>query len=286
MWDRNYFSHSIPNPPGGNVFDELHRRGICYTLAGENIGINNYPDDVATQTIFNGWMSSSGHRALILGSGFNRVGIGAFKGTGSTYPDHLWTAVFIHTCGSATPTPAPTPTKTPAPTKTPGPTPTATPRPSPTPTPRPTATPRATATPHPTATPKPTPRPTSGTTTTPTPNVTPEPTPEVTPPVTPDPQVAPGTADVLVGGAVIGMWVDKATDATFDGTGWPDWPLPAPTEPPAAATDGPPGETGPPVVDGLVTDTDGGSLRVVEPQSNMGLLDTIVGGVLAGFLGS
>ena len=25
MWDRNYFSHSIPNPPGGNVFDELHR---------------------------------------------------------------------------------------------------------------------------------------------------------------------------------------------------------------------------------------------------------------------
>jgi uncharacterized protein YkwD len=38
MWDRNYFSHTIPSPPGGNVFDELHRRGICYTVAGENIG--------------------------------------------------------------------------------------------------------------------------------------------------------------------------------------------------------------------------------------------------------
>src|SRR6185503_3793868 len=51
MWDRSYLSHDIPNPPGGNVFDELHRRGICYTTAGENIGVNNYPDDVATQTM-------------------------------------------------------------------------------------------------------------------------------------------------------------------------------------------------------------------------------------------
>ena len=23
MWDRNYFSHSIPNPPGGDVFDAI-----------------------------------------------------------------------------------------------------------------------------------------------------------------------------------------------------------------------------------------------------------------------
>ena len=35
---------------------------------------------------------------MILGSGFNRVGIGAFKGTDGAYPKHLYTAVFTHTC--------------------------------------------------------------------------------------------------------------------------------------------------------------------------------------------
>ena len=125
MWDRNYFSHDIPSPPGGKVFDEMKRRGICYTLAGENIGRNNYPDDQTTQVNFNGWMASSTHKAIILGSGFNRIGVGAFKGTGGTYPNHEFVAVFSHSCSSATPTPAPTPT--------PRPTPTATPRPTPTP---------------------------------------------------------------------------------------------------------------------------------------------------------
>ena len=43
MWDRDYFSHNIPNPPGGNVFDKLHREDICYTLAGENIGSTTTP---------------------------------------------------------------------------------------------------------------------------------------------------------------------------------------------------------------------------------------------------
>ena len=51
MYDRDYFSHDIPNPPGGKVWNELHRRGVCYTIAGENIGWNNFPDDVATQTM-------------------------------------------------------------------------------------------------------------------------------------------------------------------------------------------------------------------------------------------
>ena len=119
MNDRNYFSHNIPSPPGGDVFDELRRRGICYTVAGENIGTNNYPDDVATQTMFNGWMNSSSHRALILGSGFNRIGVGAYKGTGADYPKHYWTAVFTHSCASATPAPTPKPTPKPTPDPTP-----------------------------------------------------------------------------------------------------------------------------------------------------------------------
>ncbi len=115
MWDRNYFGHDIPNPPGGKVFDELKRRGICYTVAGENIGRNNYPDDQTTQVNFNSWMSSSTHKGLILGSGFNRIGVGAFKGTGTTYPNHIFVAIFTHSCSSATPTPGPPPPPTPRP---------------------------------------------------------------------------------------------------------------------------------------------------------------------------
>ncbi len=119
---------------------------------------------------------------------------------------------------------------------------------------------------------------------TPTPELTPQPTPELTP----DPAVSPGSGDVLLGGAVYAIWRDEVSDG---GTGgfWPQWPQDA------IATDPPPIETGPPLVTdpplgtedpgGIVTDADGGSLQVVEPPPVMGLLDTIVGGVVASFLG-
>ena len=178
MYDRNYFSHTIPSPPGGNVFDELKRRGICYTTAGENIGSNDYPDDVATQTMFNGWMNSSGHRAIILGAGFNHVGIGAFKGTGSDYPNHLWTAVFTHPCGSS------------APRQTPKPTPKPTPRTAPTPKPTPHATPRPTA------------------------EVVADATAEVTPEITLEPTAAPTVE--LLGGTDYPIWLDSIVLEGFD----------------------------------------------------------------------
>src|SRR3954466_4985849 len=47
---RDYFSHSLP-PGGYNVFHVLDEKGYCYHIAGENIGWNNYPDDVATSTV-------------------------------------------------------------------------------------------------------------------------------------------------------------------------------------------------------------------------------------------
>ena len=285
MWDRNYFSHTIPNPPGGTVFDELKRQGICYTLAGENIGVNNYPDDQSTQVLFNGWMGSSVHKGLILGSGFTKIGVGAFKGTGSTYPNKLYTAIFTHPCSSATPTPAPThtpaptPSRTPAPTKTPSPTPKPTPTPTHTPAPTPSHTPTPTHTAKPTATPTATP--------TDTPDVTAEPTPEVT--VEPTPVVgAPGPEGLAVGGAVAAVWMHAATDGNPDATAWPDWPAATPTPPPIV-TDAPPtfaSESLPPDQDALVTDADGGSLQVYDPPGSSNLVDTIVGDVVAAFLGT
>ena len=60
MIDRNYFSHSIPGY--GKVWDKLNAIGYCYNVAGENIGWNNYPDDIATAAIQQAFMDSPGHR--------------------------------------------------------------------------------------------------------------------------------------------------------------------------------------------------------------------------------
>ena len=130
MIDRNYFSHQIP-PSGTTVFDEMSRRGYCFTVAGENIGTNNFPDDIATQTIHQGFMDSAGHRANIMGN-WTVIGVGAYKGADGK---HMWTVLFAKKCGGAPPPPPPPPAPkpkpappqpviTPAPTQAPTPTPT------------------------------------------------------------------------------------------------------------------------------------------------------------------
>jgi uncharacterized protein YkwD len=147
MISRGYFSHQIPG--GGTVFDVMQRKGYCFKLAGENIGWNSYPDDIATQAVQKQFMSSSGHRRNILGSAWDVVGIGAYKGpTGKK----MYTVIFADKCGTtvrATPKPTPRPTAKPKPR--------ATARPTLKPTPRPTAKPKPRATPTPVATPTPTP---------------------------------------------------------------------------------------------------------------------------------
>lgn len=156
MSDRNYFSHDIPNPPGGKVFGEMDRRGYCYHVAGENIGWNNSSDSTATSKIHSAFMASSGHRANILGSSWDRIGIGAYKdGSGK----HFWTVLFADACGSS-PKPTPKPTPRPAPRATPGPTPKPTPRPTAKPTVSPTNAPTAVPTDLPTGPPFDTPTPT------------------------------------------------------------------------------------------------------------------------------
>ena len=144
---RDYFSHTIPGY--GKVWDKLHAIGYCYVVAGENIGWNNYPDDLATAAIQQAFMDSAGHRANILGKAWDVIGIGAYKGpTGKK----MWTVLFADKCGS-----------------------TSTPK----------STPKPTSKPKPRATPRPTPRPTPRRTANPTPALTPEPTPfvEATPPL-------------------------------------------------------------------------------------------------------
>ena len=145
---RDYFSHSIPGY--GKVWDKLHAIGYCYKVGGENIGWNNYPDDVATAAIHKMFMGSSGHRANILGRAWDVIGIGAYKGpTGKK----MWTVIFADKCGTTSTAPKPTAKPTPKPTKkpavratprpvkaTPRPTPKATPKPTPIPTPTPVAT--------------------------------------------------------------------------------------------------------------------------------------------------
>jgi uncharacterized protein YkwD len=148
MITRNYFSHSIP-PSGKKVFAVMDARGYCYNLAGENIGWNTYPDDVATAQIHQMFMNSPSHRDNIMGRAWDVIGVGAYKGADGK---KMWTVLFADKCGTAsTPKPTPKPTPRPTPRPTPKPAPRATPRPTPKPTPRP-----AVASPVPSPTPTPT----------------------------------------------------------------------------------------------------------------------------------
>jgi uncharacterized protein YkwD len=132
---RNYFSHNIP-PSGKMVFSILDSKRYCYKVAGENIGWNTYPDDVATKTVQQMFMNSAGHRGNIMGKRWDVIGIGAYKGpTGKK----MWTVLFADKCGStggtapkaaakpavktvakpkATPKPTPKPTPVPTPVRT------------------------------------------------------------------------------------------------------------------------------------------------------------------------
>jgi uncharacterized protein YkwD len=138
MIQRGYFSHTILGK-GYQVFHVMDSKGYCYRLAGENIGWNDFPDDVATNEIQDMFMDSSSHRANILGKSWDAIGIGAYKGSDGK---KMWTVIFADRCGTtstakATPKPTPKPTAKPRVAATPRPTPKPTPRPTPRPTPTP-----------------------------------------------------------------------------------------------------------------------------------------------------
>ncbi len=72
MADLDYFSHV--SPEGETLADRLADAGVEYSIAGENIAYNNYPDPAATAV--EGWMNSDGHRANILNESFTTTGMG------------------------------------------------------------------------------------------------------------------------------------------------------------------------------------------------------------------
>jgi uncharacterized protein YkwD len=94
MATRGYFSHAIP-PDGTTVFDELTRRHYCWRAGGENIGWNNVGGPAATGAIVRQFLDSPGHRAIMLGRGWNAIGVGV-----AATPDgrHIWTLAFARTC--------------------------------------------------------------------------------------------------------------------------------------------------------------------------------------------
>jgi uncharacterized protein YkwD len=82
----DFFSHTSPTT--GSPFDRLAAIGYSYSSAAENIAAG-YGSPAA---VVSGWMSSSGHRANILGS-YTQIGIGYAYWSGSSYGSY-WTAVF------------------------------------------------------------------------------------------------------------------------------------------------------------------------------------------------
>lgn len=79
------FSHTRPD--GSSCFTAFDEYGADYYAAGENIA-SGYS---SPESVMNGWMNSTGHRANILESNFGKVGIGIAKTSSGRY---YWVQVF------------------------------------------------------------------------------------------------------------------------------------------------------------------------------------------------
>jgi uncharacterized protein YkwD len=81
------FSHTRPN--GKNFSSALTEQGVSFRRSGENIAWGQK----SPEQVMNGWMNSSGHRANILNSSFENIGIGYYQDTnGVNYWVQLFTA--------------------------------------------------------------------------------------------------------------------------------------------------------------------------------------------------
>ena len=85
MADKGYFDHT--SPTYGSPFEMMQHFGIQYRSAGENIAAGQK----TAQEVMNSWMNSSGHRANILNSDYEQIGIGYI--TGGQYGTY-WVQMF------------------------------------------------------------------------------------------------------------------------------------------------------------------------------------------------
>ena len=91
----NYFSHTSPTPEYANVSDRVNKAGVTDIEVGENIGymptgnVVGYgqvnTEDEVVAAMHKMWMDSPGHRANILNSKYNRVGLGIIRDSSGKY---------------------------------------------------------------------------------------------------------------------------------------------------------------------------------------------------------
>ena len=85
MAENGYFDHT--SPTYGSPFEMMRQFGVQYRSAGENIAAGQS----TAQEVMDAWMNSSGHRANILNSDYEQIGIGYY--TGGRY-DFYWVQMF------------------------------------------------------------------------------------------------------------------------------------------------------------------------------------------------
>jgi uncharacterized protein YkwD len=91
MVDLDYFSHTQPD--GRTVFDLINDRGITWYGAGEIIAWNTYPTlETSAAAADLGWWDSPAHRAVVMATDYNYIGIGLAVTLDGR---KLWTAVTI-----------------------------------------------------------------------------------------------------------------------------------------------------------------------------------------------
>lgn len=85
MIDRDFFDHTSPD--GWGPRDRLDNAGYNWMTYGENIGAGYS----SAELMSNGWMNSSGHRAIMLTPEFTEIGVAYVAGG---FYGHYWTALF------------------------------------------------------------------------------------------------------------------------------------------------------------------------------------------------
>lgn len=92
MASKHYFGHTQPD--GRTVFDIISAKGITWYGAGEIIAWNNWPTLAASAAAANsGWLASPGHRAIVMSTSYNYIGVGLALDAASG--KKFWTAVLM-----------------------------------------------------------------------------------------------------------------------------------------------------------------------------------------------